>query len=1190
MADYLVVVDNQAGVAEDESLKAAALLELSVQSGPLEQPFELQVEDNQVAHESEGYVVVEAAKAPPKATQPVDESCNADSEKSEEEAPDRRMTYIGEGLLDAGGMDAIDRLTNDTAVAELEGLAATSAAPEERATPHSAATSDSVAQEGDTNAPELSRVAPSPEPASNKLQAFLSISSAQKQAATPPKDSATPAPATAPRPFPPLAPPQAPAAAPPMKAPAPTAAQVPTVQIENRRSKLLDFLANDVGERYLDGVYQEETRDDPDAAADAADLSAINEAEQERDRQRRAQRADSRLIAFLAKERGERLHRVERDSDESKRGSLSSESSASSLVVGTETPPPPPQPQQQRAPTPSKLLQFVAKTIPEKPKMVIFNPSDAASGSDELEQFVAEEARKKKLRREERERARQKVMAFLAEENAAAAGKSGAAHGAAGSTVKSVDESTVQREKVVDRYGREGLLDFLDRTEPAQQRKIRWATSRGASSPANSASSSPTSAAIMSPQSIASPAGSLTGRGPELTATPSPSAAAAPSRPPNSGNRLALFLSKITSKSTPPPLSSGTRKVGDTQQKPLDAAPLAAAPIASVAVSTASTEATASADASSARAPTSKTLPVLAALEQLAQTCAAHELSDVCVTRVSTLLASISQIVKDDVQKKAAPVRRSSSAGQLAAGAAASPSWVKSGKEIEALDREHTVAAPVPVPDVPDARSAAPAMLERSSELKVAVAPTVLQAFNDFELAPNLLEVVSTFHTLAADCGLTDLKLEQPWAVYEHVKAAVAPKLGFRQKQLFKLLDAKLNGPTAAAKPAARKRVCIIGAGPVGLRAAVEMALLGAHVVVLEKRRHFSRENILHLWPWVVQDLTALGAKVLFPAFCHSTAYFHVGTRQLQCILLKVALLLGVAFFPGTAFEGIAHPDALDSGRRPFYTVVSNPQVPWLEFTAVLGAGGTQDRLSAQARIKRFVFSRKEAIGLVCYFPNRGSAEEKRVPEFSWTIQFKQQLFAQLRAVGVDLENLVYYRGEMHYLVMTPRRQNLLDQGVLKLDYPNVADLVADDNINQPVLHAYLQRVVQFVQVPQKAEFARVRLFDFSARTRADKAASILSARGKKLYVGLIGDALIEPFWPEGLGTCRGFLSALDGCWMVAQAGVRSDEQLLADRELAYRIVQHVTGFRREDLQKNVRKYDVDPKTRYTVKFPQLCA
>ena len=42
---------------------------------------------------------------------------------------------------------------------------------------------------------------------------------------------------------------------------------------------------------------------------------------------------------------------------------------------------------------------------------------------------------------------------------------------------------------------------------------------------------------------------------------------------------------------------------------------------------------------------------------------------------------------------------------------------------------------------------------------------------------------------------------------------------------------------------------------------------------------------------------------------------------------------------------------------------------------------------------------------------------------------------------------------------------------------------------------------------------------------------------GRKLWVTLVGDALMEPFWPEGLGINRGFLSCLDSCWMISRIG-----------------------------------------------------
>ena len=63
-------------------------------------------------------------------------------------------------------------------------------------------------------------------------------------------------------------------------------------------------------------------------------------------------------------------------------------------------------------------------------------------------------------------------------------------------------------------------------------------------------------------------------------------------------------------------------------------------------------------------------------------------------------------------------------------------------------------------------------------------------------------------------------------------------------------------------------RVLIIGAGPVGLRLAIECILLGTEVIVIEKRTTFSRNNVLHLWPFTIDDLRHLGAKKFYGKFC----------------------------------------------------------------------------------------------------------------------------------------------------------------------------------------------------------------------------------------------------------------------------------------------------------------------------------
>jgi len=33
--------------------------------------------------------------------------------------------------------------------------------------------------------------------------------------------------------------------------------------------------------------------------------------------------------------------------------------------------------------------------------------------------------------------------------------------------------------------------------------------------------------------------------------------------------------------------------------------------------------------------------------------------------------------------------------------------------------------------------------------------------------------------------------------------------------------------------------------------------------------------------------------------------------------------------------------------------------------------------------------------------------------------------------------------------------------------------------------------------------------------------------------MGLVGDSLLEPFWPTGTGCARGFFGGLDLCWLM---------------------------------------------------------
>lgn len=94
-------------------------------------------------------------------------------------------------------------------------------------------------------------------------------------------------------------------------------------------------------------------------------------------------------------------------------------------------------------------------------------------------------------------------------------------------------------------------------------------------------------------------------------------------------------------------------------------------------------------------------------------------------------------------------------------------------------------------------------------------------------------------------------------------------------------------------------RVFITGAGPCGLRLGIEVALLGGKAVIVEKRDRFTRNNVLHLWPFLIHDLNALGAKKFFGKFCagsidHISKLDYIFVCSLLCKLIydKRTLLL----------------------------------------------------------------------------------------------------------------------------------------------------------------------------------------------------------------------------------------------------------------------------------------------------------
>ena len=170
---------------------------------------------------------------------------------------------------------------------------------------------------------------------------------------------------------------------------------------------------------------------------------------------------------------------------------------------------------------------------------------------------------------------------------------------------------------------------------------------------------------------------------------------------------------------------------------------------------------------------------------------------------------------------------------------------------------------------------------------------------------------------------------------------------------------------------------------------------------------------------------------------------------------------------------------------------------------------------------KRKEFRGKLAIAITANFINRNTQEEARVEEISGVaFIFNQKFFKDLNEkTGIDLENIVYYKDDTHYFVMTAKKNSLLDKGVLKEDFPDTATLLSPPNVNRDALLDYAMEAANFStnqQMPN-LEYAinhyrqqDVAMFDFTSMFQAINASRVIERNGHRLLMGLVGDSLIE--------------------------------------------------------------------------------
>ncbi|XP_054864883.1 protein-methionine sulfoxide oxidase mical3a isoform X19 [Amphiprion ocellaris] len=456
--------------------------------------------------------------------------------------------------------------------------------------------------------------------------------------------------------------------------------------------------------------------------------------------------------------------------------------------------------------------------------------------------------------------------------------------------------------------------------------------------------------------------------------------------------------------------------------------------------------------------------------------------------------------------------------------------------------------------------------------------------FDNFVQATTCKGTLKAFQEL---CDHLEVKPNEYRVFYHKLKS----KLNYwKAKALWAKLDKRASHKEyKKGRACANSKCLIIGAGPCGLRTAIELAFLGAKVVLLEKRDAFSRNNVLHLWPFTIQDLRGLGAKKFYGKFC-AGAIDHISIRQLQLMLLKVALLVGIEIHVNVEFKGLIEPPEDQETERIGWRAEVHPRthpVNELEFDVIIGADGRRNTLPG---FRRKEFRGKLAIAITANFINRNTTAEAKVEEISGVaFIFNQKFFQDLReATGIDLENIVYYKDDTHYFVMTAKKQSLLEKGVILHDYADTELLLSRANVDQAALLSYAREAADFStnhQLPT-LDFAinhygqpDVAMFDFTCMYASENAAMVRQRNGHKLLVALVGDSLLEPFWPMGTGIARGFLAAMDSGWMVKSwAQGKTPLEVLAERESIYRLLPQTTP---ENVSKNFSQYSVDPTTRY---------
>jgi len=391
------------------------------------------------------------------------------------------------------------------------------------------------------------------------------------------------------------------------------------------------------------------------------------------------------------------------------------------------------------------------------------------------------------------------------------------------------------------------------------------------------------------------------------------------------------------------------------------------------------------------------------------------------------------------------------------------------------------------------------------------------------------------------------------------------------------------------------QRVLVVGGGPVGMRMSIEL-MMGGHVVTQwEKRREkrsadghlealgfTNRINRPHMWPFVRNDLAKLNGKdflsraAAYPVFTEPETS-SIGIDELQCLLMKNALLLGVDFRLGVGYVN-AKVQIDEDSMMPTWMVEGNYDDHAAEFfkqskgknkeefDCLVGCDGPRSAVrDTQAKFFGNIEKRKfmDCVGIVA---NVRKCNRKRLKELGFdygqepgdmnrTKMVFKDFFKKLEEeADADIENLIYYKAAFHnYTILVPKRADIIkhDLGAVYTFHEGRDGANKETQEKKQKLKDYCARVLKAAGIPIDPQAENggfvgqpndCMAFDFAECWNTKKSLAFNLPppgysveedgewEGRKVnpFVCLAGDSLLEPFWPMGLGLKRGWQAIMD--------------------------------------------------------------